>query len=314
MYPLLSRALDRLVIRLAANAMPPPGQHQPHMDEAVELLQHPDFFCDFIQSPNDLRFVDDNKFQFRSAISTPWDENNLVHGKLFCCSKDWQKFPSVILLHGWNDELGYQFRFPYVAKNLMQHRMNCAVIELPYHMQRRPHQPGAIKNFISEDLFRMVEATRQSIADTRALINWLGGQSDAPVGLWGSSLGAWLGGLITCAEPRLNISVLTTPVAELERGIGELAFCAPIRRSFDQSKLSLDKLNLISHRPKVPRDNILIQEGTDDMFMSIEPIERFWEAWGKPEIWRLRHGHISILMSPAILKRTVKWIAGKFGG
>lgn len=311
MHPLFSRALDRLVIRMAARKMPPPGQHEPHFAEATALLQHPDFFCDSVQSPNDLHFIEDGIFQYRSAISTPWEQNNLVRGKLYSCAKEWQKFPTIILLHGWNDELGYQFRFPHIAKLLARQHTNCAVIELPYHMQRRPQAPGAIKNFISEDLFRMVEATRQSISDTRALIKWFGAQSESPIGLWGSSLGAWLTGLVACYEPRLNLAVLSTPVAELERGISELAFCAPIRHSFETSRLSVEKLNLISHQPKVPLDKILIQEALDDMFASIEPIENFWAAWGKPEIWRLRHGHISILMSPKVMKQTVHWIAEK---
>src|SRR5690606_33187797 len=100
-------------------------------------------------------FIEDGIFQFRSMISSPWTENNLVHGKLYSCGADWQKLPTIILLHGWNDELGYRFRFPYIAKHLRKKQMNCAVIELPYHLQRRPHQKGAIKNFISEDLWRM---------------------------------------------------------------------------------------------------------------------------------------------------------------
>jgi hypothetical protein len=62
--------------------MPPPGRHEPHAEEAAALLEHPDFFCDFAQSPSDLKFTDQRIFQFQSQISTPWDENNLVRGKL----------------------------------------------------------------------------------------------------------------------------------------------------------------------------------------------------------------------------------------
>src|SRR4051812_35183079 len=110
MHPLISRSLDRLIIHLAAKAMSLPGRHEPHAKEAAVLLNHPDFFCNFAQSPGDFVFTDENSFQFHSQISTPWRSNNLVRGKLFCCEKNWQEFPTVILLHGWNDELGYQFR------------------------------------------------------------------------------------------------------------------------------------------------------------------------------------------------------------
>ena len=309
MHPLLNRSLDRLVIRLACRGIPTPGRHLPHAEEAATLLERSDFFCDFVESPSDFQFVGKNSFQFKSPISTPWEVNNLVRGELFRCAENWQNCPTVILLHGWNDEIGYRFRFPYLAKLLARHRVNCAVIELPYHLQRRPRGRDAITNFISEDLWRMIEATRQAIADTRALVKWLHAQGCEKVGLWGVSLGGWLGGLVVCCEPFVNFAVLTTPVAKLERVITELAFCAPIRRSYEVSKISLAKLNLASHHPKTHRENILIQEAEDDLFAPKEAIEEFWAAWNEPQIWRMRHGHISILMSVPVMKRTVTWIA-----
>src|SRR4051812_5359608 len=99
MHPLLTRSLDRLIIRLAARAMPSPGRHEAHAKEAAALLEHPDFFCDFVQSPSDFVFIDGHDFQFHSQISTNWPNNNLVRGKLFCCEENWQQFPTVILLH-----------------------------------------------------------------------------------------------------------------------------------------------------------------------------------------------------------------------
>ncbi len=311
MHPWFTRPLDRLIIRLAAAAMSCNARHQPHAEEAGALLEGDDFFCAFVKGPSDLVFTGGNAFQFRSALSTPWENNNLVRGKLFCCAENWQQFPTVILLHGWNDELGYRFRLPFCAALLRRKKVNALALELPYHLQRRPRAPGAVTDFISEDLFRMVEATRQSIADTRALVKWLSGQGCGRIGLWGTSLGAWLGGLIICHEPQIDFAVLTIPLAKLERAIAELVFCAPIRKSFANSGLSLAKLNLVSHRPLIATESILIQEAEDDLFAAKDAIEEFWQAWGQPEIWRLRHGHISILMSIPLMTRTAKWITDK---
>src|SRR5437667_417504 len=77
--------------------------------------------------------------------------------------------------------------------------INTARIELPYHAHRKP-SPGI--NFISVDLPQMIEATRQAISDTRALLGWLREQGCPSVGVWGISLGAWIGGLVACSEPR----------------------------------------------------------------------------------------------------------------
>jgi hypothetical protein len=311
MNSLLTRSLDRLIIRLAAKAMASPGRHLPHADKARELLGHPDFFCDFVRSP-ELVFIRDGDFQFPSPIETPWENNNVVRGKLFCCEGAWQNFPSLILLHGWNDELGYRFRLPFCARLLNRRGINVAMIELPYHLQRRPHAPGAITDFISEDLWRMVEATRQSIADVRALVNWFSSLGCGQIGLWGTSLGAWLGGLMVCHEPKIQVAVLTTPIPELEQVIDELEFCAPIRRSFESSNLSLERLNLTSQRPFTSKESIMIQEAEDDVFAPKNLVEELWRAWNEPEIWRLKHAHISVLMSVPVMRRTADWVARKF--
>ena len=36
-----------------------------------------------------------------------------------------------------------------------------------------------------------------------------------------------------------------------------------------------------------------------------------WQAWGRPEIWRLPHGHISVLLAWPVLERTVQWLVRK---
>ncbi|MEO6034697.1 MAG: alpha/beta hydrolase family protein [Verrucomicrobiota bacterium] len=313
MHPLLTRSIDRVIIRLATSAIPSAQRHEAHAAEAAALLDHLDFFSNEAQAPADFFLTQQNEFEFLSSIATPWENNNRVRGKLFPCAGDWEKFPTVILLHGWNDELGYRFRFPYVATLLRRHRINAVAMELPYHLRRRPTSANAISDFISADLWRMVEATRQSIADARSLEKWLRARGSPQIGLWGSSLGAWLGGLILCHDPEINVAVLTTPIAKLDCAINDLPFCAPIRASFEGTNLSLAKLNLSSHRPKAPLHRVLIQESVDDLFASKEAIEEVWRAWGQPEIWRLRHGHISVLMSVPVMKRTVNWIAQKFG-
>jgi pimeloyl-ACP methyl ester carboxylesterase len=217
----------------------------------------------------------------------------------------------VILLHGWNGELGYRFQFPYVAWRLRQAGINVALMELPYHSQRKPRTEGALQNFISYDLLRTVECVRQAIADARALAGWLLAQGSPCIGLWGFSLGAWLAGLIACHDARIKFAVLLTPVVSLERAIAELAFCAPIRESLENKTLSLGRLNLASQVPLAGPENLLIVESQHDLFAPPETIEELWRAWRQPEIWRVSHGHISVLVSVPIMEDTVKWIARK---
>jgi hypothetical protein len=95
----------------------------------------------------------------------------------------------------------------------------------------------------------------------------------------------------------------------MDRAVQELPFCEPVRRSLAQVPLSLDPFNLISYRPVPGLKHILMIESRFDLFAGVETIEELWAAWGRPEIWRLRHGHISILASPLVMERTVRWVA-----
>jgi len=204
----------------------------------------------------------------------------------------------------------------------------------------------------------MLEAARQSLADTRALLGWLKAQGSARVGLWGISLGAWLTGLLICSpnppfvsppalrtaatedEPTAMLqgakapgvaerasstsqsaaaskaespsepefAVLLTPVARMDQAIENLPFCHSIRDSLQSTSFGLEPLNLVSRVPAIPPQNILIVESRYDLFAPVETIEQLWVAWGQPEIWRLPHGHISVLLSPKVLGRAVEWV------
>ena len=309
MHAVLTKPLDWFSIQLARLSVHNGNGAGCQATAAEELLHHPDFFCDFVQAPRDLAFTSDRGFRFTSPIQTLWAKNNIVYGKLFPCAEDWQQNPMVILLHGWNAESSYRVLFPYLAWRLNCVSLNAVMIELPYHSHRKPRGRGAVKNFLSDDLFQVAGATRQALADARALVAWLREQGLPFVGLWGFSLGAWLSGLLACTEPRIGSAVLTTPVSRIDRVIDELDFCRPIRKRLEGVDVRLDRLNLISHRPKLLPENILLVASEHDLFAPLETTEELWLAWNKPTIWRTRQGHISALMCAPVMERTVQWLA-----
>jgi len=188
--------------------------------------------------------------------------------------------------------------------------MNAAMFELPFHGRRRPSGSAPINNFISHDLLCMIEATRQSLVDARTIASWLLDQGCPFVGVWGISLGAWLAGLLVCTDSRITFGVLLTPVPNVEIAVRELDFCAPIRAALQSHSLDVSRLNLAALRPQIPAEDILIIEAKHDIFAPPEIVEELWNSWGRPPIWRVSHGHISILMSLRIMERAVQWIAG----
>src|SRR5258706_1709795 len=195
MHAVVTKPLDWFSIQLACltvhNDRSPDGQ----LAAAETLLHRHEFFGDFVKAPVDFEFVGKRGFRFTSPVASPWKRNNVVHGRFFPAAKPWPVHATVILLHGWNAEIGYRTLFPYLARRLNNVGVNVAMLELPYHRQRKPRRGGgAVRNFISDDLLHVVGAAHQSIADARALVASLRAHSVAPGGVWGISLGRCLTG------------------------------------------------------------------------------------------------------------------------
>jgi dienelactone hydrolase len=307
----LAKPLDWCTIQLARLNVRDAKGTEGLAAKAQALLERPDFLGDFIDVPEDFQFVTKRAFQFTSPVASPWKRNNTVHGRLYTASKVWRDKPTVVLLHGWNANTAYRTLFPHLARRLTKRGVNVAMFELPYHSQRKPRGKGAASNFLSGDLVHVVQATHQAIADAQALVAWLKGQGCPRVGLWGISLGAWLSGLLACAESRVDFAVLMTPVVRMDRLIAEVDFCAPIRRSLGSAKVRFDSMNLKTRQPKILPEDILVVASQHDLFAPIETVEELCEVWGVQELWRPRHGHISVLMSMPVMERTVRWVTRK---
>jgi dienelactone hydrolase len=307
----LAKPLDWCTIQLARLNVRDAADKEGLAARAQAVLDHPDFLGGFVDAPKDFRFVTKHTFQFTSPVPSPWKRNNTVHGRLYTVTKPWQDRPTLVLLHGWNAQTAYRTLFPHLAWRLTKREVNVAMFELPYHSRRKPRGRQAVRNFLSGDLVHVARATHQAMADARALIAWLKEQGCPRIGLWGISLGAWLSGMLVCVDSRVDFAVLMTPVARMDRLIAEVDFCAPIRRSLGGAKVRLDSLNLATRRPKVTPGNILVVASEHDLFAPIATIEELCEAWDGPELWRPRHGHISILMSMPVMERTIRWVARK---
>lgn len=218
------------------------------------------------------------------------------------------KRPVAILLHGWNGELNYELLFPWMGRYLARHGVTAISVLLPFHGSRKPGEPGSIRNFICDDIGSVLAATRQSIADCRTLIRWLHSQGCPHITVLGLSLGGWLSGLLTCHEPLISSAVLGTPICRMDRALRELAFCRPLKEKLEEHHLSVSQFDLVNQKPILPPNQILLLESRHDIFAPAETVEELWQAWQQPEIWRVPHGHISVLLSKRIMTQVCDWI------
>ena len=308
LWRLIARPLDRCAIRSARGCVLPSPDGHAHAEEALDLLRRPDFFSPAIE-PARIELTRAGAFSFPSAVRTVSEENNVVRGHFEPAGKNWQEKPSVILLHGWNAELQYRWQLPFWSQLLARAGVNALRFELPYHSSRRP-KPPAIRNFLSGNLLHVMQATHQALADVRALAEWLRAQGSPAIGLWGVSLGGWLAGLAAARQPGIDLAVLLTPVVRMDRALRELSFCDSIRDHIKVDHEDFRLLNLVAHAPALASENMLVVAAQLDLFAPTDTIDELEHAW-RPEMWRLPHGHISIVMSRRPMGHIVKWIAAK---
>lgn len=218
------------------------------------------------------------------------------------------KRPVVLLLHGWNGELNYELLFPWMGRRLAAEGVTALSVLLPYHGNRKPNEPGAIRNFICDDVGSVLAAARQSIADCRALIRWLHAQGCPHISVFGLSFGGWLTGLLACHEPLLSSAILGTPINRMDRSLRELAFCQPLKEKLEEHQLGVTQFDLANQKPLLSPKQILLLESTHDLFTPAEAVEELWQTWQQPEIWRVPHGHISVLFSRKIMTQVCDWI------
>ena len=131
--------------------------------------------------------------------------------------------------------------------------------------------------------------------------------------LWGVSWGASLAGLSGCCDSRLAAVVLSVPAVRFNIN-AELAFLRSTREAWESfrpvlDRLNLTPLNLALSRPSISAERILLIEALYDLCVGNEPVEELWQAWGKPDIWRLPHGHVTSLAARGVTERVLHWLA-----
>jgi len=261
--------------------------------------------------PAKVEFDSPRHFRFPSPQPCALPENNIVHGRLYRCSGRWQERPTVVLLHGWNSSLSHRFRFPWIAHWATRAGFNAATLELPYHFQRRPRHPGGLR---TPYFLRLAQMRAQAAAEIRALTGWLLQQGCPAVALWGSSYGALLAGLTACRDARSAAVVMAVPGISMKSVSSDRILRRSVRQVWQAQRaarevLDSTALNLISLRPLIPRQNILLIEAIHDALA--EPTEELWRQWGEPEIWRVPHGHFSfsLIGAPCLMtRRVLRWL------
>ena len=306
----LAKLIEWASVQATFRRMPHPDGQSLRLDEAIQFLNGPDFMPAESQ-PAELVFDDVSCFHFPTPRPGTFAENNIAYGQLYRCAERWQERPAIILLHGRNDSNNYQFRFLRIARRCKLAGFNAATLVLPCHGQRRPRQ---LKGWGGSNYVQIAEATAQGIAEIRALMGWLLKEGCPAVGLCGISMGGHYAGWVASCDPRVAAAVLAVPGVGVNDSITERIVWPGVREAMRRQRstyerINLTPVNLTRLQPAISRKNILLIEAIHDLRAPKEDIERLWQAWGQPDIWRLPHSHVSWMFAPGITGRVLDWLA-----
>lgn len=277
------------------------------LEEALEFLNGPDF----IPAASDraqIEFEGPRHFKFSTPRPCEDAENNIVYGRLYRCAERWKERPVIVLLDG-SPSVGYHTAFPLLARRFNRAGFNVATLVASYHLQRRPRRP------IEWSCLGLAQVIAQNVAETRALTGWLLDGGCPSVGLLGFSFGGWVAGLTACSDVRIAAAVLTVPGVRvcMWRPSPQVVW-RRVREAFQALRpaheaLDMTRLNLLSSKPVIPKENILLIRGIHELFADGQLVEELWQKWQQPEIWRLPHGHISWMFTPGLTSRVLRWLA-----
>jgi hypothetical protein len=144
----------------------------------------------------------DGVLTFRSSITTETDAANLVHAQVSTGRKSRN---ALVILPHWNAGMGAYQTF---ARYLSWLGPTVVEVTLPYHGVRNRRGAVIADYYLSPNLGRTIRSVRQSVLDTRGVVDWLCQQGYEGIGVIGASLGSCVAGLVAAHDRRVRASAL----------------------------------------------------------------------------------------------------------
>ena len=164
--------------------------------------------------------------QFSSPLQTPHERNNTVYADYFPSPR--ANGRAVLVLPQWNSDSRSHIG---LCKLLNRFGISALRLSLAYHDRRMPPELQRADYHMSSNLGRTIHATRQSVVDGRACLDWLSGRGYQRLGIIGTSLGSCISLLITAHDTRIRSGVFN----HVSMNVGEVVWtgvsCRHIKKS-----------------------------------------------------------------------------------
>jgi hypothetical protein len=208
--------------------------------------------------------------------------------------------PWVVCVHGFGTGAPFVDLRAFRARRLHgELGLNVVVPVLPLHGARQQTGAASGDGFMSIDMVDTVHALAQSAWDVRSLIGWArvaGG--DAPIGIWGLSLGGYVASLVAALEDDLACAIAGIPATDILDLYQRHSPVAVRKRALEHGALGPEATAVQSVvsplvlKPKLSRERRYVFAGLGDRMSTSGQALRLWEHWDRPRVAWYPGGHI----------------------
>jgi pimeloyl-ACP methyl ester carboxylesterase len=305
----LTRLAEKIVeVGYAVRTLAAPDPFRP-LDPAHDrwIYQSPDEFYAIPAQPPDLQFTPLAeakgerlvRFRFPSTFTSPYPENNMVHG-LADLRPEGTAHAALIFLHGHMMTRATLFPMLWYSRQVIREGFDIYYMNLPYHMLRRPRGSYGGQYTLSSDMPGSALAFMQGVRDVRSLLTWIEHTSHFPVALAGISLGAYTACMTAAVDSRPQAVVSVLGGASLARIPWDGYQGGKTRRQLEAHGITFEQLEAAwklaspgSWKPKLDPGRVLLIAGSYDRIVTPANVEKLWEAWDRPQIRWYLCGHVT---------------------
>jgi hypothetical protein len=169
-------------------------------DFVSSVLTDSDRFYSYA-TPSDFTLRGD-ELMFTSPTESGYPENDTVHARWIPAPQD--RGRALVVLPQWNSGPGGHLG---LGKLLNKFGISALRMTMAYHAERKPAELERADYHVSSNVGRTIHASRQSIIDVRACLDWLELQGYRRVGILGTSLGSCVAFIAAAHDARVQVGI-----------------------------------------------------------------------------------------------------------
>jgi dienelactone hydrolase len=234
--------------------------------------------------------------QFPSEVTTKVEENNTVVAEYYR-PVNAKARPAVIVLDILD---GAQVVSRAQALWLAQHDIPAVIVYMAYYGPRRP--AGSKVRLLSPDVAQSIANIKQTVLDCRRAVAWLEEQPEVDpkrIGLLGTSLGSFIGAIVSANEPKITRVSLLLGGGDLVQSFSEHPKAKPILTALSLAGISLESLKKqiavvdpITYASTLKAKKLLLIGASRDDVVPPQAMRRLWEATDKPKLIWIDETHV----------------------